>query len=220
MPQATVVVVEDDDHTRAHIARAVRAHRRLSLSGEAGTCDEGRELVSRCPPDVLLTDLGLPDGNGIDLIRTLRARRPESRALVITVFGDERSVVESLEAGASGYLLKDGTHEEIGSAIDQLLDGGAPISPHIARYLLKRFHDPIRAEVRPGRDTPSLTGRETEVLELIAKGFGYAEIARLLGISAHTVTTHVRHIYGKLEVRSRGEAVYEAVSLGLIRLHR
>lgn len=219
MPLATVVVVEDDPHTRAHIARAVKSHRRLSLAGEAGTCAEGRALLAEKPPDVLLTDLGLPDGSGVDLIRGLRARRPDSRALVITVFGDERSVVESLEAGASGYLLKDGTPEEIGSAIDQLLDGGAPISPHIARYLLKRFHTP-GAERRPVRDAPALTARETEVLELIAKGFGYAEIARILGISAHTVTTHVRRIYGKLEVGSRGEAVYEAVNLGLIRMQR
>lgn len=219
MPDATVVVVEDDAHTRAHIARAVRVHRRLALQGEAGTCAEARALLDPRPPDVLLIDLGLPDGSGVELIRALRAARPESRALVITVFGDEHSVVESLEAGASGYLLKDGTHEEIGAAIDQLLDGGAPISAHIARFLLKRFHTP--AQTAPsGRETPSLTAREKEVLELIAKGFGYAEIARILGISAHTVTTHVRRIYGKLEVRSRGEAVYEAVNLGLIRLER
>jgi len=219
MPHASVVVVEDDAHTRAHICRAVRAHRRLALAGEAGSCGEARRLMDPRPPDVLLIDLGLPDGSGVELIRELRALRPDSRALVITVFGDEQSVVESLEAGASGYLLKDGTHEEIGAAIDQLLDGGAPISAHIARYLLKHFHAP-RQQARPERDAPSLTAREIEVLELIAKGFGYAEIARILGISAHTVTTHVRRIYGKLEVRSRGEAVYEAVNLGLIRLER
>lgn len=222
MPKAaetvTVLLVEDDPHTRAHLARAVEAHPRLRLLGAAGSCADAHALLRSEPPEVLLTDLGLPDGSGIDLIRVLRQVRSDALALVVTVFGDESHVIASLEAGAHGYLLKDGSQEEIGVALDELLDGGSPISAPIARYLLKRFHD--TADPPRQAEAPRLTTRETEVLELIVKGFSYGEIARLLEISSHTVTTHVRHIYEKLRVRSRGEAVYEAFSLGLVRMDR
>jgi DNA-binding NarL/FixJ family response regulator len=135
------------------------------------------------------------------------------------VFGDEAHVVGALEAGALGYLLKDGTAEYIGASILEMLAGGSPISPPIARHLLRRFRgaepagDGARAD-----DVPHLSEREGEVLRLIVKGFTYAEIAELLGVSSHTVTTHVRGIYRKLEVHSRSEAVYEALQLGLVKV--
>jgi DNA-binding NarL/FixJ family response regulator len=220
----SVLLVEDDTPTRAHLARAIEANARLALLAARATCAEARAELATASPQVLLTDLQLPDGSGIELIREVRERHPDTQAMVITVFGDERSVISSLEAGATGYLLKDGTSESIGESILQLVAGGSPISPPIARHLLRRFQASPpgeRAETPPGGASvpeTSLTSREVEILRLIAKGFSFPEIARLLGISAHTVTTHVRHIYGKLEVNSRGEAVYEAVHQGLIRL--
>jgi DNA-binding NarL/FixJ family response regulator len=140
--------------------------------------------------------------------------------LVITIFGDEQHVVGALEAGALGYLLKDGTPEYIGASIVDMLAGGSPISPAIARHLLRRFRGdaPSAAGAAAAESVTPLSEREGEVLRLIVKGFTYAEIADLLGVSAHTVTTHVRGIYRKLEVHSRSEAVYEALQLGLVKV--
>jgi DNA-binding NarL/FixJ family response regulator len=215
-----VLLVEDDAPTRTRLARVIETHPQLVLLGAAATCREARALFAAAHPQVLLTDLGLPDGTGIDLIREARQRWRDVLPLVITVFGDESHVVGALEAGALGYLLKDGTPEYIGTSILEMLAGGSPISPAIARHLLRRFR-PAEPPAVPGASadaTPQLSEREGEVLRLIVKGFTYAEIAELLGVSAHTVTTHVRGIYRKLEVHSRGEAVYEALQLGLVKV--
>jgi len=216
-----VILVEDDDHTRERLARAIAGHPQLRLLGTGASCEEGRALLARLQPDVLITDLGLPDGSGIELIGEARRRHPDLLALVITIFGDESHVVAAIEAGAMGYLLKDGTADYIGSSILEMIAGGSPISPPIARHLLRRFRPGEPAAADPSADaaaTPRLSDREREVLTLIVKGFSYAEIASLLGVSAHTVTTHVRGIYKKLEVHSRGEAVYEALALGIVKL--
>ena len=220
-----VLLVEDDVPTRAHLARAISAHPELDLLAAWGTLREARADLEARLPDVLLTDLGLPDGSGIDLIRDARQAAPELPIMVVTVFGDEKNVISSIEAGASGYLLKDGTSAAIGESVMQLLQGGSPMSAPIARRLLERFRSGSSPDVPPSGGEPprgdrgvDLTSRETEILKLIAKGFSFPEIASLLSISAHTVTSHVRHIYGKLEVNSRGEAVYEAVQQGLIRM--
>lgn len=171
-------------------------------------------------PDLLAVDLGLPDGHGTELIRFARREHPTTEVMVITVFADERSVISAIEAGAGGYLLKDGTPQEISQALVQLAEGGSPISPAIARHLLRRFQsEPAAAAptATAAEPAPSLTQREIEVLRLISKGFRFGEIAELLGISTHTVTTHVRHLYRKLEVSSRSAAVWEARHLGLLR---
>jgi len=214
----TVLLVEDDAATRARLARAVAQDAGLALVGTVGSCAEARAQLGRVVPDVLLVDLGLPDGSGIDLIRECKRAAAGTEAMVITVFGDEQHVVAAIEAGASGYVLKDGSNAYIAESIRALLKGGSPISPAIARHLLRRFCAPS-PPVAPsaGEEVPGLTEREHEVLGLLVKGFTFHEIGDLLGISAHTVTTHVKHIYGKLEVRSRAEAVYEALQLGIVK---
>jgi DNA-binding NarL/FixJ family response regulator len=214
----TVLLVEDDDATRARLARAITLDGGLALVGAAASCREAREMLAGGAPDVLLVDLGLPDGSGIDLIRECKRVAAGTEAMVITVFGDEQHVVSAIEAGASGYLLKDGSNTYIADSVRALLNGGSPISPAIARHLLRRFQAPVPAERDAhGAEAPGLTDREHEVLALLVKGFTFAEIGDLLGISAHTVTTHVKHIYGKLAVRSRAEAVYEALQLGIVK---
>jgi DNA-binding NarL/FixJ family response regulator len=211
----SILLVEDDDVTRARLARPIREHPQLELQAEADCCRVALAHLAAHVPDVMLVDLGLPDGSGIDVIREAKRRGYATEAMVITVFGDENHVVAALEAGASGYLLKDGTDEYVCESILELVAGGSPISPAIARHLLRRFRKPPPA---PGGATHvALTDREEEVLALLVKGFTFQEIGSLLGISAHTVTTHVRHIYDKLEVRSRAEAVYEALQLGIVR---
>ncbi len=132
--------------------------------------------------------------------------------MVITVFGDERRVIGAIEAGASGYLLKDDSTHELGGAIRLLLDGGSPISPAIARHLIRRLHPPHATH-----NDSALAPRELEVLSLAAKGFSYAEIAQMLGVTPNTIGSYTKRIYAKLTVTSRAEAVFEASRLGLIR---
>src|SRR5262249_6300902 len=159
------------------LARAIAGHPQLRLVGTGASCEEGRALVAREAADVLITDLGLPDGSGVDLIRTARRHNPEMLALVITVFGDESHVIAAIEAGAMGYPLKDATADYIGSSIIEMIAGGSPISPPIARYLLRRFR-PRGTPDTPAVPPPAapLSDREHEVLQLIVKGFSYAEI--------------------------------------------
>lgn len=217
MPEYRVLLVEDDPNTRARLAQVIEDHPQLRLLAAVGSCAEARRELDQNRPDVLLTDLGLPDGDGVELIREVRQRGYATQPMVVTVFGDETHVVTALEAGALGYLLKDGSPDYIGNSILEMLAGGSPISPPIARYLLRRFRGLESADV-PEDAAPRLSEREREVLTMIVKGFSYAETAKLLGVSAHTVTTHVRSIYRKLEVHSRGEAVYEALQLGIVKL--
>lgn len=212
----TVIVVEDDSVTRERLVAAIRAQPELTVLAAVGTCAEARVALQRQAPRVLLVDLGLPDGDGAALIREA-TRTGGTDAMVVTVFGDEQHVVAALEAGATGYLLKDSPLADIGEAVLRLIQGGSPISAKIARYLVRRFQPPPKPPSEP-RDEQALTERELEVLEQIAKGFSYGEVAQSLQMSPHTVASHIKHIYRKLAVGSRGEAVFEAANLGLIRL--
>ena len=215
----TVMVVEDDPAFLARFCRIVSQSPEHSLLAAVGDLASALRAIERQGPDVLLTDLGLPDGSGIDLIRETARRHPATDIMVITVFGDEQHVVASIEAGATGYILKDSLPDEFVALISQLRAGGSPISPVIARQLLRRMQ-PAAAPAATGESAPApetaLSARESEVLGLIAKGSNFAEIARLLEISPHTITAHVKKIYQKLAVHSRGEAVYEATRMGLI----
>jgi len=212
-----VLIIEDNEPTRERLVRAIAAHpEELELAAAVGTCREALLALRRDPPEVLLVDLDLPDGHGIELIRAARALSSDTQSMVVTVFGDEKSVLGAIEAGARGYLLKDASAEGVGVAILQLLAGGSPITPAIAQHLILRFQE--RAPSVEREAGPSLSRRELEVLELVVKGFTFPEIAGLLALSPHTVGTFVRRIYRKLEVRSRGEAVFEALQLGLVKL--
>ena len=223
-----ILLVEDEPGFAERFAAIVRSDPEFELIGVAPNCATARAMLATEKPDILLADLGLPDGSGIDIIRETATRYPDCDILVVTVFGDEDHVLASIEAGASGYVLKDSIPGEFLGLLRQLRAGGSPITPVIARKLLARFKaDAARpAEAKPDA-TPAppaieakagiLSPRETEVLTYIAKGFSFNEIAELLEMSAHTVTTHVKRIYQKLAVHSRGEAVYEATQMGLLR---
>lgn len=219
MKTYAIGIIEDHLETRDRLKRMINQHDQLNVSAEAGNMVEGHKMLRDEKLDVLLVDLGLPDGSGIDLIAEAAEKSPNTDIMVVTVFGDERNVIRAIEAGASGYLLKDGTNEYISDAILQLIDGGSPISPNIARHILARFKAPAAIDPEPEleEDKPSLTPRELDVLKLIAKGFRYEEIGDILDISYHTVTSHIKQIYRKLSVHSRGEAVFEATRLGIVR---
>jgi DNA-binding NarL/FixJ family response regulator len=211
----TVFIVEDDDLTRTSLVRRVaESQAGLQVTTAVGTCREIRAALEVSRPAVLLVDLGLPDGDGLDIIRETAQRWPAVLIMVITVFGDELKVVSSIKAGATGYLLKDDAAVGIGEAIKQMLAGGSPISPAIARHLIRHFR-PAQSEAQAPPPV-ALTPREMEILTLASKGFSYAETAALLGLTSSTVSSYTKNIYGKLAVSSRSEAVYEATRMGLI----
>ncbi len=215
----TVLIVEDDASTRERFSRVITGHPQLELLGNAGDFSTASELLQKYVPDVLLTDLDLPDGDGVDLIHEIKARELDTEIMVISVFGDERHVIRAIEAGAGGYLLKDGGADQIANAIFQLMNGGAPISPAIAQHLLKRFRKSNEdiVEESDERATEAITKREQEILNFVSQGYTAQEIAEQNDISRHTVNTHIRNIYSKLAVNTRAEAVMKGVQQGIIK---
>lgn len=214
----SVLIVEDEPEFLRRFSEAVLADGGLRLLGAVSTGAAGRALLDAQPPDVMLVDLGLPDIDGVELIRHAARHHPGCDALVVTMFADEQHVMTSLEAGATGYLLKDASVERIAAAIHDVRAGGSPISPGIARRVLQRFRVAPVPPVPPPQAAPAspLSERETEILRLVAKGFSFDTVGEVLGISPQTVVTHVKKIYRKLAVHSRGEAVYEASQMGLL----
>ncbi len=234
-----VLVVEDDPLMREFFAGSVSHCDALQLIAAVGSVAEARTWLSRdaSAVDVLLIDLGLPDGSGLEVIRLAIALNPVCEPLVISMFGDEDNVLASIEAGALGYIHKDSTPDDIAQTIMDMRKGASPISPMIARRVLfkYRFNESNKAvapvdiaqiaikniaDAAMATDTADsqsvLSPREHEVLSLIARGFSYGEIARLQGLTVHTVQTHIKKLYGKLSVHSKSEAVFEATRMGLL----
>jgi DNA-binding NarL/FixJ family response regulator len=194
---------------------AIASEPSFDLVGAVTTLGDALALAEKAVPDVLVVDLGLPDGSGTELIRRACQLRPDCDVLVVTVFGDDRHVLDAIAAGATGYILKDSPAAELLRCIRELRAGGSPISPSIARRLLARMRGPEPDQVQTRQDNP-LTEREADILRLVAKGLSFADVGSVLGISAHTVVAHVKNIYRKLSVHSRGEAVFEAGQMGLL----
>lgn len=215
-----VLLVEDDPDMCDFFAASVERCELLHLAGVANSTAQARACIESLPGlDVLLTDLGLPDGSGLEVLRYVRSKQPKCEALVISVFGDEENVLASIEAGALGYIHKDAAPEHISRVILEMKAGASPISPMIARGLLSRLQQGTideRASVKPLNLSHKLSNREQEVLELIGRGFSYSEIAKVKSITVHTVQSHVKNLYKKLEVNSRTQAVYEATRMGLL----
>lgn len=225
-----VLIVEDDPEMREFFAACVLRSTGLTLAGCVGTVAEAKACLDRPgqPVDVLLTDLGLPDGCGIEVIQHVRVGHPACESLVISMFGDEDNVLASIEAGALGYIHKDAAPDDIAHTILDMKAGASPISPMIARRVLAKYVTlqatrPVAAArsamVPVDGERPALSRREQEVLGLIARGFSYQEIAGLQGVSVHTVQTHIKNLYSKLAVHSKVEAVFEATRMGLLPRH-
>ena len=217
----SVLIVEDTPEFMRRFSDAVLADPGLALAGVVGTGRAAIAMLDAQPPDVMLVDLGLPDIDGVEVIRHAARHHPQCDVLVVTMFGDDQHVVASIEAGATGYLLKDAGAGPIAASIHELRAGGSPISPSIARRVLARFRigaaPAVAAQPVPKDAAPSpLTERETEILRLAAKGLSFETIGELTDISPHTVVAHVKKIYRKLAVHSRGETVYEASQMGLL----
>jgi DNA-binding NarL/FixJ family response regulator len=215
--EARIYLIEDDPTILQFVQRAMLSRPRWQLVGVSDSRNHARQHALDEFANVYLVDLGLPDGRGEELLHWLSDARPDAELLVFTVFGDESRLVAALEAGATGYVLKGCSSDELVQAIEQICGGGAPISPLLARMLLKQFRPnegvplamPVRHEV-------ILSERETEVLKLVAQGYVNKEIAQRLGISPATVGSHIKNLYRKLAVHSRVQVVRVAQERGLL----
>jgi len=224
----TVALVEDEPAIRERLGGAIARAPALRLVHTSATANEALRWLSDHRADVLLVDLGLPDRSGVDVIAACRRRHPDCQVMVVTMFADEQHMLSAFEAGAAGYLLKDGSEADLAEHVQQLHAGGSPLSPLIARQLLRRWQPPPPA-TGPAAPGPGavpvpqpvaggpLTTREREVLDLVSRGFTYIEVAERIGVAVSTIRTHVRGVYTKLDAHNKTEAVFEARQLGLLR---
>ncbi len=216
-----VMIVEDNHDTRKHFAAAIQSDARTVLTEAVANGRDAIALLPTAMPDVLLVDLGLPDMHGTEVIRNAVRTLPNCDIMVITVFADERNVLASIEAWAVGYVLKDTGNADLVTQILEMREGGAPMSPGIARMVLGRLHDSggtkesdsSKHSITASSTSDPLTSRETDVLHLLSRGYTYTEIAERLRISVHTVTSHIKNSYRKLAVHSAAAAVTRAAEL-------
>ena len=198
-----ISIVEDDEPTRRILADVIRASPGLELLSHYGDTPQALESLTRDKPDVVLMDINLIASTGVECVRHLKPLLPATQFLMLTVYEDSDHIFAALAAGATGYLLKDTTREELLAAIHQITQGGSPMSDSIARRVVSSFG----RVPNPAPDTGGLSPREQSVLSLLTKGYLYKEIAEQLGISVPTVNTYIRRIYEKLQVHSRSQAI-------------
>jgi RNA polymerase sigma factor (sigma-70 family) len=204
-----VSIVEDNDQFRGTLGNVINRSEGFKCIGQYGSAEEALEEIPKNVPDVVLMDINLPGMNGVECVARLKKLCPDTQIVMLTVYEDTDNIFNALKAGATGYLLKRTTREELLEAIRDVYKGGSPMTTHIARKVVQSFQ-----KMESSSPTEALTAREQEVLECLAKGFLYKEIADKLGISYETVRTHIRRIYEKLQVRSRTEAVAKFLKSG------
>lgn len=217
--QTTLYLIEDDPAIHDFLRRTLLDRPHWRLVGSSSSFAHAQQHAAAAAASVYLVDLGLPDGRGEELLCQLSRSNPSAELLVFTVFGDETRLIGAIEAGATGYVLKGCSSAELIEAIEQIQEGGAPISALLARLLLKRFRgvqdaQPSPLQARPGESI--LSERETDVLKLLAQGYVTKEIARKLNISGHTVGSHIKNLYRKLSAHTRVQVVRIAQERGLV----
>ena len=201
----TVSIVEDDCEARKVLVDWVRAEADFRLGSDHGSAESALPVLPREAPAIVLMDINLPGLNGVECVRQLKVLLPETQFVMLTVYEDAEHIFNALAAGATGYLLKHTPRAELLAALREVRAGGSPMASNIARRVVQSFRTPPPALAPP--PATELSGREQEVLELLAGGYLYKEIAEQLNISVATVNTYIRRIYEKLQVRSRGQAV-------------
>jgi DNA-binding NarL/FixJ family response regulator len=217
--QTSLYLIEDDPSIHEFLRRALTQRPEWRLVGSSSSFAHAQNHAAAAAASVYLVDLGLPDGRGEELLRQLSRSNPSAELLVFTVFGDESRLIGAIEAGATGYVLKGCTTSELIEAIEQIQEGGAPISALLARLLLKRFRGVQDSHPSPLEATQAetiLSDRETDVLKLLAQGYVTKEIARKLNISSHTVGSHIKNLYRKLSAHTRVQVVKIAQERGLV----
>ncbi len=206
-------ILEDNPDFGAFLRGMIEREADFECVFLAETLAGSQVQLERTSPDLLLVDIQLPDGSGVDLVTQAAKARPDCRILMMTMLHDRASTLASFEAGAHGYLLKDSPPERIVAAIREAVQGESPISPSVAKHLLHAFQ---RDTALPA-DGTALTPREQDVLHMLSRGLSYAEAASALSLSIHTFRDHIKAIYRKLDVNSKTEAIFEARQSGLIK---
>ena len=198
-----VSIVEDDPQVRSSLAKLIDSSPGYRCVSRHGSAEDALLEIPKVKPEVVLMDINLPGLNGVECVRRLKPQLPGAQMIMLTVYQNTEHIFNALAAGATGYMLKQTPPAELLLAIKEVHGGGSPMSSHIARKIVQSFQHTATASA----EAESLSPREAEVLELLAKGFLYKEIAEQMKVSYATVHTHIRHIYEKLHVRSRTEAV-------------
>lgn len=207
LEETKITIVEDNDVVRDGFALLISSVSQHQVVNTYATCEEAIKNLSQDQPDIILMDLELPGMHGVEGIRKIKKLLPETNILVISVHTNSELVFQALCSGASGYITKNAGHSKILDAITEVKKGGAPMSSQIARMVVQSF--------QKNTDSP-LTSRETEVLELLAKGKSYSAIANDLFVHKETIKSHIKNIYGKLQVNSKADAIEKAIKQRLI----
>ena len=205
-----VVIVEDNELLRENLKLLLSGETGITVAAAVGSAEEALPAIKKTAPDVMLVDLGLPGMCGVELIKKVKDNFPGIEIMTHTVFEDRESVFSAIKAGASGYILKGSTPRELIEALNNLHQGGAPMSPKIARKVIQEFHEETVSEQY------LLSKREQEIVREIEKGLSYKEISEKFNISPHTVHTHIKKIYEKLHAKDRQEALVKARKKGII----
>ncbi|HQW85095.1 MAG TPA: response regulator transcription factor [Ferruginibacter sp.] len=209
-----IIIYDDNQNLRESLSNLLALTGEFHIKGSFPNCENVQEQVLKIQPDVILMDIDMPVINGIEAVKKIREFNQNVQIIMLTVFDDNTHVFEALYAGANGYLLKKYVSDKLIHAIQDVLSGGAPMSPSIARMVINNMQQPIQPSAT--KADYQLTSREKEILQLLAQGNSFKMIAADLLISIDTVRTHIKHIYDKLHVRSQIEAVSKAINEKLV----
>ncbi len=212
--QVKIIIYDDNQNLRESLSNLLALTGEYSVIGSYANCENVESEVLKLQPDVILMDIDMPVINGIEAVKKIRGFNEQVQIIILTVFDDNTHVFDALYAGANGYLLKKYVSDKLIHAIQDVLTGGAPMSPSIARMVINNMQQPVQPSI--SKSDYQLTSREKEILQLLALGNSFKLIAADLLISIDTVRTHIKHIYDKLHVRSQIEAVSKAINEKLV----
>ena len=205
-----LLIYEDDNDLREGLAHYLSATGDFAVEGSFSNCDTIHVDIKELPADILLMDIDMPGRNGIEGVRIAKAQKPSLLVLMFTVFDDDKKIFDAICAGADGYLLKNTAPDRLVEGLKDVYNGGAPMTPSIAKKVLQAFPKKEKDQHEP------LTEKELQVLQLLVQGNSYKEVAEAAGMSVDTVRTHIRHIYSKLHVRSMSQAVAKAINQKIV----
>ncbi|RHX94376.1 DNA-binding response regulator [Leptospira yasudae] len=212
-----VSIIEDNRHTALNLQELLSKSSDFQFLKHYPNSQKAIELLPQETPDIVILDIGLPGKNGLECLLELKEKTPNTKYVIFTVFEDEEKIVEAIRAGASGYLLKDTSPELFLAELKVITLGGAPLTPRIADKIIREFSKKEGTKNPPITNTLGLTEREMQILNLVALGMTFPDIAEELDISSHTVSRHIEKIYKKMEVHSRSEAIIRGRRMGIIR---